>query len=471
VGGEVESRRVSLSGPEQPVVRPAGAVPASLTSLPGAGEALQSLAFDPPGQAAVFASDPLPEGLQVVGSSTLRVRVRGAADGTVLFAKVYDVPADGRPTLPQGQVVPVVVPAGTAPRTVDVVLPALSHRFEAGHRLAVALATTDRAYAVPVTQQVLTVALAEPDVVVRQVAARAPGAELSPWVWLGAGLLGLALLVTGGAAVVRRLGLRRTIAESDPALVDVPVAVAGLAKEYADGFVAVRRADLRVERGQVVGLLGPNGAGKTTTLRVLMGLVRPSAGDVRVFGHPVGPGAPVLSRMGCFVEGVGFLPHLSGRDNLTLFWAATGRPEADSALPEVLRIAGLGTAVDRPVRTYSQGMRQRLAVAQAMLGLPELLVLDEPTNGLDPPQIAEMREVLRGYAVDGRAVLVSSHQLAEVEQTCTHVVVMDRGTVIASGTVAEVSAAVPASSRHRLEDAFLAMVGTGGGGPGTGEQP
>jgi len=195
-------------------------------------------------------------------------------------------------------------------------------------------------------------------------------------------------------------------------------------------------------------------------LRMLMGLIRPTRGRIRVFGHEVTPGAPVLSRMGCFVEGVGFLPHLSGRDNLTLYWASTGRPATDAGLEEVLEIARLGTAIERPVRTYSQGMRQRLAIAQAMLGLPELLVLDEPTNGLDPPQIAEMREVLRGYAVAGRSVLLSSHQLSEVEQTCSHVVVMDRGSVIASGTVAEVSAAVPEGSRHRLEDAFLAMVGT-----------
>lgn len=463
VGSEVETTRVALSGPEQPIVRPAGGAPASLSSLPGVGSALGSVAFDPPGQAALFSSVELDGSVDVVGSATVRLTVSGAQPGTVLFAKVYDVPSDGRPQLPHGQVVPFSVPASEGPTTVDVVLPAVAHRFETGHRIVVAVATTDRAYAPSTSQQIVRVALADAGLTVPQVSSRASGSNTSPWVWLAVSLAGLAALAALVAAAWGRLGLRRTIADTDPSLGDVPVAVEGLAKEYADGFVAVRSADLRVERDQVVGLLGPNGAGKTTTLRMLMGLIRPTHGSIRVFGHALTPGVPVLSRMGCFVEGVGFLPPLSGRANLTLYWAATGRPAADAWLEEVLRIAGLGTAIDRPVRTYSQGMRQRLAIAQAMLGLPELLVLDEPTNGLDPPQIAEMREVLRGYAVEGRSVLLSSHQLAEVEQTCSHVVVMDRGSVIASGTVAEVSAIVPASSRHRLEDAFLAMIGTGAG--------
>jgi len=124
-----------------------------------------------------------------------------------------------------------------------------------------------------------------------------------------------------------------------------------------------------------------------------------------------------------------------------MYWAATGRPAADAHLHEALVIAGLGSAIDRKVRSYSQGMRQRLAIAQAMLGLPELLVLDEPTNGLDPPQIMAMRAVLRDYAATGRAVLVSSHLLSEVEQTCSDVVVMHKGKVVAAGTVAEIVSA------------------------------
>jgi ABC-2 type transport system ATP-binding protein len=188
----------------------------------------------------------------------------------------------------------------------------------------------------------------------------------------------------------------------------------------------------------VVGLLGPNGAGKTTSLRVLLGMTRATKGEILVFGHRLRPGAEVLGRVGALVEGPGFLPHLSGRDNLRLYWRATGRPEADARLDEALEIAGLGDAIDRKVRKYSHGMKQRLAIAQAMLGLPELLVLDEPTDGLDPPQIAEMRRVLRAYATDGRAVLVSSHLLAEVEQTCTHVVVMHKGLVVANGPVDDI---------------------------------
>src|SRR5690606_24740851 len=154
---------------------------------------------------------------------------------------------------------------------------------------------------------------------------------------------------------------------------------------------------------------------KTTVLRMLMRLVRPTAGTITAVGPPVGTGSPVLARIGAFVEGPGLLPRPPGRATLRLRRAATGRAAADAHLGEALEIAELGAALDRRVGTYSQGMRQRLAIAQAMLGLPALLVLDEPTNGLDPPQISAMREVLRRYAAQGRTVVVSSHLLAEVE--------------------------------------------------------
>ncbi|MEU2630491.1 ATP-binding cassette domain-containing protein, partial [Kitasatospora sp. NPDC007106] len=233
---------------------------------------------------------------------------------------------------------------------------------------------------------------------------------------------------------------RRPQLPADPALAGVPLQITGLSKRYkgaADRY-AVRELSFRAEQGQVLGLLGPNGAGKTTTLRMLMGLIRPDEGEIRIFGHAVRAGAPVLSRVGAFVEGAGFLPHLTGRANLELYWQATGRPAEDAHLEEALAIADLGEALDRAVRTYSQGMRQRLAIAQAMLGMPDLLILDEPTNGLDPPQIREMREVMIRYAAGGRTVIVSSHLLSEVEQSCTHLVVMDRGRLVTAGAVAEI---------------------------------
>jgi ABC-2 type transport system ATP-binding protein len=258
------------------------------------------------------------------------------------------------------------------------------------------------------------------------------------WRWVLGGLVVLLALGVAAAILIGRRRSGRVDRSVRADLADIPLVVSGLRKEYADGFVAVSTVDFTVRRGQVVGLLGPNGAGKTTSLRVLMGMTRPTAGEIHVFGHRLTPGAPVLSRLGALVEGPGFLPHLSGLANLRLYWRATGRPEADARLDEALDIAGLGDAIYRKVKTYSHGMKQRLAIAQAMLGLPELLVLDEPTDGLDPPQIAEMRRVLRRYATDGRAVLVSSHLLAEVEQTCTHVVVVHKGEVVASGEVEEI---------------------------------
>jgi ABC-2 type transport system ATP-binding protein len=234
--------------------------------------------------------------------------------------------------------------------------------------------------------------------------------------------------------------------------------VDGLVKRYRGGLTAVGGVAFTVPPGVVLGLLGPNGAGKTTTMRMVMGLIRPTEGDVLVFGERVSAGAPVLARIGCFVEGPGFLPFLSGRTNLRLYWRASGRRGQDPHLDEVLEIAGLGSAIDRRVKTYSQGMRQRLGIAQAMLGLPDLLVLDEPTNGLDPPQIKQMREVMRDYAARGRTVIVSSHLLSEVEQTCSHVVVMHRGLVIAEGRVEEF---LEGRTGLRLEDIFLELVGEG----------
>jgi ABC-2 type transport system ATP-binding protein len=298
--------------------------------------------------------------------------------------------------------------------------------------------------------------------------------------WL---IVGVAICLLCALGVAIELRRRRRVVKPDASLSDVPVSISNLVKEYAGGYRAVDGVSFRVEHGQVVGLLGPNGAGKTTVLRTLVGLITPTEGTIHVFGQPVLPGASVLARLGAFIEGPGFLPHLSGRENLHIYWAATGRPPEEADFDAALEIAGLGASIDRRVRTYSHGMKQRLGIAQAMLGLPELLVLDEPTNGLDPPQIAEMREVLQRYAQTGRTVVVSSHLLAEVEQTCTHVIVMHKGRLVAAGSVQEVAGAgglqlavpdahaaaavlaeagivaefVPA--RRALEDVFLELVG------------
>jgi ABC-2 type transport system ATP-binding protein len=251
--------------------------------------------------------------------------------------------------------------------------------------------------------------------------------------------------VLAAAAAAGAFWLRQRAARPREDLRDVPLVVEDLVKTFSSagrggGLRAVDGVSFEARPGQVVGLLGPNGAGKTTVLRILVGLIRPDSGSVYVAGEPVHAGADVLGTVGAFIEGPGFLPHLTGMENLLAYWAATGRPLEEAGLDEALAIAGLGTAIDRRVRGYSQGMRQRLGIAQAMLGQPELLLLDEPTNGLDPPQIKAMRTVLHDYAGTGRTVVVSSHLLAEVQQTCSHVVVMHKGKVILTGSMAELTA-------------------------------
>ncbi|MQA07496.1 MAG: alpha/beta fold hydrolase [Pseudonocardiaceae bacterium] len=453
-GAGPQRRSIPLGGPVQTVLNPPGGNPAAISSMPGLGGVLSSssrladrLAIDVPGQSANFVSDPLDAQLLASGSPRVRLRVSAApgAPGdasrdAVLFVKLYDVGPDGNRVLPGSAVAPIRVnrlPADGGPVEVTVTLPGIVRPIEAGHRVQLVVATTDQAYANATRPASYRVALAGQRAVDVPVV---PGTALSTGVPVGqllgiAGVLGVALL----AGVIGMLRRRRANGTDDQ-LTDVPLVIENLSKSYPGGLKAVDELSFRVEQGQVLGLLGPNGAGKTTTLRMLMGLVRPTAGTMRVFGHRVTEGAPVLSRIGSFVEGSGFLPHLSGRANLALYWASTGRPAEQAHFTEALEIAGLGDAVHRKVRTYSQGMRQRLAIAQSMLGLPDLLVLDEPTNGLDPPQIHQMREVLRQYAETGRTVLVSSHLLAEVEQTCSHVVVMHRGRLVAEGPVGEIGA-------------------------------
>ena len=429
--GGTGSRAVPLAGPPQPIANPPGGTPAAVSSLPGLGAAAGLGATEIPGQAAYFQSGRLGHAVDLAGAATVALRVSGAA---VLFAKLYDVDPAGRATLVAGQAAPIRTDRAGR---VSVTLPGMVYRFVEGHRIRLVVDTADQAYATPASPTTYTVALAG--------ALRVPAIAASPLsdpagVWYEILAILVAVIALGAAVTLlaaryrRRRRHRAVVAD----LAEVPLAVRGLRKTYRGGFTAVRGVDFTVERNQVVGLLGPNGAGKTTSLRMVLGLIRPSGGAAYLFGHQVTPGAPVLSRIGSLVEGPGFLPHLSGADNLRMYWRATGRPTEDARFDEVLRIAGLGDAIRRKVRTYSHGMKQRLAIAQAMLGMPDLLLLDEPTDGLDPPQIAELRRVLREYATDGRAVLVSSHLLAEVEQTCTHVVVMRDGERVASGTVDEI---------------------------------
>ncbi|WP_245159109.1 alpha/beta fold hydrolase [Blastococcus sp. TF02A_35] len=445
-GEEPAARReVSVEGPLQPVVNPAGGTPASLTTVPGLGalaSALGGTTLEIPGQFAAFDSAPLDAPVEVVGASTVDLLVAAPGGSATLFAKLYDVAPDGSTTLPSGLVAPLALTGistdPAAPTRVSVTLPGIVHRFETGHSMRVVVSSTDQGFALPTAAGAYSVGLASADLAVPEVSGQTEntGGTSRWWVLLGVlaalGLLGWLAAQWWGA---RR---RRQVSAADPDGEDVPLRFEGVTKAYKDGFVAVRDLSFEVRRGQVLGLLGPNGAGKTTSLRMLMGLIKPTEGRISIFGHAAGPGAPVLSRLGSFVEGTGLQPHLSGRDNLTLYWAATGRPAEDAHMEEAIAVAGLGAALDRPVRRYSQGMRQRVAIAQAMLGLPDLLVLDEPTNGLDPPQIHAMREVLRDYAATGRTVIVSSHLLSEIEQTCSHVVVMAKGQKIVQGTVEEI---------------------------------
>ncbi len=219
----------------------------------------------------------------------------------------------------------------------------------------------------------------------------------------------------------------------------MPLSITGLVKRYRTGTVAVDGLDLSVGHGQIFGLLGLNGAGKTTTLRAILSLIRPTAGQVRIYGEIVHPGAPVLSAVGALVDSPSFIPNLTGRDNLELYWEELPGAAAGPYLGEAIARVGLEGVIDAKVKSYSSGMRQRLGLAQALMGNPHLLVLDEPTTGLDPQQVREMRSLIRSLAGSGTTVLLSSHLLGEVEQICTHAAVMDRGRLRASGTIEELT--------------------------------
>ena len=220
---------------------------------------------------------------------------------------------------------------------------------------------------------------------------------------------------------------------------DTAIRTSGLTKRFPGGQVAVNAIDLSVPRGAVFGFLGPNGSGKTTTIRMLLGLIGPTAGSYAVLGQPMPDSiSSVLPHVGALVEGPAFYPYLSGRANLARLDAAdrsvdsrTSRTRIDAALERV----GLSAAAEKRYRAYSLGMRQRLGLASALLRPRDLLVLDEPTNGLDPQGTREVRTLVRELASDGATVFVSSHLLSEVEQVCTHVGVMSRGHLVSQGTL------------------------------------
>ena len=230
---------------------------------------------------------------------------------------------------------------------------------------------------------------------------------------------------------------------------DPAVRVTSLTKRYG-GLVAVDDLTFLLEAGTVTGFLGPNGAGKTTTLRLMLGLAEPTDGEALVFGRPYRELDQPARRVGAVLESNDFHPGRSGGDHLqTLALAAEIPP---SRVDEVLELVELAASADRRVKTYSLGMRQRLGLAAALLGDPELLVLDEPTNGLDPAGVHWLRGFLRSFAEEGRTVLVSSHLLAEVAQAVDQVMIIDRGRLVANARLDEL-----ARGDQTLEDVYLGL--------------
>jgi ABC-2 type transport system ATP-binding protein len=231
--------------------------------------------------------------------------------------------------------------------------------------------------------------------------------------------------------------------------------VSSLTKRFGD-LVAVTDLTFSLERGTVTGFLGPNGAGKTTTLRLLLGLAEPTAGEALVFGRRYSDLPHPVRRIGAVLESNDFHPGRSGRDHLRALAVAAALP-ADR-VGQVLELVELSQAADRRVKAYSLGMRQRLGLATALLGDPELLVLDEPANGLDPAGIHWLRAFLRNFAEQGGTVLVSSHVLAEIAQTVDQVVIIDRGRLVATLRLDELG-----GHGERLEDAYLELTAGGAG--------
>ncbi|WP_460522439.1 ABC transporter ATP-binding protein [Humibacter antri] len=234
------------------------------------------------------------------------------------------------------------------------------------------------------------------------------------------------------------------------------IASTGLTKRFGHQL-AVDGLELRVPRGSVYGFLGPNGSGKTTTIRMLLGLTSPNAGEVELLGERMPrASATVLPRVGALVEGPAFYPFLTGRANLSRLDAADPRSVSNTRrarVAEALNRVGLTHAADKKAHAYSLGMKQRLGLAGALLRERELLVLDEPSNGLDPQGTREVRSLIRRLADDGATVFVSSHLLSEVEQLCSHVAVMRAGRLVASGSLEELRATGGREAVVRTPDA------------------
>ena len=236
---------------------------------------------------------------------------------------------------------------------------------------------------------------------------------------------------------------------TEPVLPEPVVSVRSLTKRYGE-FAAVDDVTFSLPAGTVTGFLGPNGAGKSTTLRLLLGLAEPSSGEAHVFGRRYRELDEPVRRVGAVLESSDFDPGRSGRNHLRALALAGAIPF--SRVDEVLELVGLARAADRRVRTYSLGMRQRLSLAGALLGAPELLVLDEPANGLDPAGVHWLRTFLRRFADEGGTVLIPSHLLAEVAQTVDQVVIIDRGRLVATVRLDEI-----AGRGETLEDTYLKL--------------
>jgi ABC-2 type transport system ATP-binding protein len=221
---------------------------------------------------------------------------------------------------------------------------------------------------------------------------------------------------------------------------ELAIETRGLTKQFGN-YAAVRNIDLSVPHGSVFGFLGPNGSGKTTTIRMLLGLASPTSGEARVLGAVMPrENASVLPRVGALVEGPGFYPYLSGADNLRRLDSADRFAPSrtrHARVADALERVGLSAAASKKVKAYSLGMKQRLGIANALLTPRELLILDEPTNGLDPQGTREVRTLVRSLAARGTTIFVSSHLLAEIEQICTHAAVMSAGDLVAQGTLDE----------------------------------